>query len=160
MDTCPCGSGRPLAQCCGPYLSGAATPSTAEALMRSRYTAYATGKVEYIVSTCVNAEGIDVDGTRRWSEKSQWTGLVIHGTEKGQASDTDGFVDFTASYTLDGLRDRHRENAHFVKKDGKWLYDEGEVKTQTVVRAEPKVGRNDPCPCGSGKKYKKCHGRE
>ncbi len=31
-------------------------------------------------------------------------------------------------------------------------------KIKTVVRAEPKVGRNDPCPCGSGKKYKKCHG--
>jgi preprotein translocase subunit SecA len=31
-------------------------------------------------------------------------------------------------------------------------------KQQTVRRTEPKVGRNDPCPCGSGKKYKKCHG--
>jgi preprotein translocase subunit SecA len=31
-------------------------------------------------------------------------------------------------------------------------------KQETVVRAQPKVGRNDPCPCGSGKKYKKCHG--
>ena len=30
---------------------------------------------------------------------------------------------------------------------------------QTVVRDQPKVGRNDPCPCGSGKKYKQCHGR-
>jgi len=29
---------------------------------------------------------------------------------------------------------------------------------KTVVREGPKVGRNDPCPCGSGKKYKKCHG--
>jgi hypothetical protein len=29
---------------------------------------------------------------------------------------------------------------------------------KTIVREEPKVGRNDPCPCGSGKKYKKCHG--
>ena len=32
-------------------------------------------------------------------------------------------------------------------------------KPQTIVRTEEKVGRNDPCPCGSGKKYKKCHGR-
>jgi preprotein translocase subunit SecA len=31
-------------------------------------------------------------------------------------------------------------------------------KQETVVRTQPKVGRNDPCPCGSGKKYKKCHG--
>ena len=37
--------------------------------------------------------------------------------------------------------------------------DEGEAKNQTV-RNEPKIGRNDPCPCGSGKKYKNCCGRE
>ncbi|MEN6477504.1 MAG: YchJ family metal-binding protein, partial [Rectinema sp.] len=72
---------------------------------------------------------------------------------------TEGTVDFTADYIMDGLRDKHRESAHFAKKDGRWLYEEGEVKTQTVVRAEPKVGRNDPCPCGSGKKYKKCCGQ-
>jgi uncharacterized protein YecA (UPF0149 family) len=30
-------------------------------------------------------------------------------------------------------------------------------QTAPIVRAGPRVGRNDPCPCGSGKKYKKCH---
>jgi preprotein translocase subunit SecA len=35
---------------------------------------------------------------------------------------------------------------------------EEEGKVKTVVRDQPKVGRNEPCPCGSGKKYKKCHG--
>ncbi len=35
---------------------------------------------------------------------------------------------------------------------------EASAKPQTVVREAPKVGRNDPCPCGSGKKYKQCHG--
>jgi preprotein translocase subunit SecA len=34
-----------------------------------------------------------------------------------------------------------------------------ETRTATIRRAEPKVGRNDPCPCGSGKKYKQCHGK-
>jgi preprotein translocase subunit SecA len=34
----------------------------------------------------------------------------------------------------------------------------GDDVVKTVRREEPKVGRNDPCPCGSGKKYKKCHG--
>ena len=33
-----------------------------------------------------------------------------------------------------------------------------DAKPTTVRRTQPKVGRNDPCPCGSGKKYKKCHG--
>lgn len=159
MTTCPCGSGRDFDLCCGPYLEGKAFPPTAEALMRSRYTAYATHNIDYIVSTCGTSEGIDVEGTRHWSESSKWMGLTIHGVEKGGENDTEGTVDFTADYIMDGLRDKHRESAHFAKKDGRWLYEEGEVKTQTVVRAEPKVGRNDPCPCGSGKKYKKCCGQ-
>ncbi len=33
------------------------------------------------------------------------------------------------------------------------------VPVSQVTRDEPKVGRNDPCPCGSGKKYKHCHGQ-
>jgi preprotein translocase subunit SecA len=36
---------------------------------------------------------------------------------------------------------------------------EAPVAAGTVTRESPKVGRNDPCPCGSGKKYKKCHGQ-
>ncbi len=158
MKECPCGSGRDYNECCGPFIGGKALPPTAEALMRSRYTAYATGNVEYIVASCVSAEGIDIEGTRRWSTQSQWLGLTVHGTEKGREQDSEGTVDFTAQYVLDGLKEKHRESAHFVKKDGRWLFDEGNVTTQTVVRAEPKVGRNDPCPCGSGKKYKKCCG--
>ncbi|MBP9921312.1 MAG: SEC-C domain-containing protein, partial [Proteiniclasticum sp.] len=34
-----------------------------------------------------------------------------------------------------------------------------QLKDSRTVRNENKVGRNDPCPCGSGKKYKKCHGK-
>jgi preprotein translocase subunit SecA len=37
---------------------------------------------------------------------------------------------------------------------------ESGAKVKTIVREAPKVGRNDPCPCGSGKKYKKCHGAD
>lgn len=158
MTTCPCGSGRGYEECCGVHIQGRAPAPTAEALMRSRYTAYATGNIDYILATCVSAEGIDVEETRRWSTKSQWLGLTIHGTEKGREVDGEGTVDFTASYVLDGMKENHRESARFVKKEGRWLFDDGKVTTQTVVRAEPKVGRNDPCPCGSGKKYKKCCG--
>ncbi|TXT41839.1 MAG: SEC-C motif domain protein [Spirochaetes bacterium] len=156
--TCPCGSGREYDKCCGTYIQGKALAPTAEALMRSRYTAYATGNIDYILATCVSSEGIDVEETRRWSTKSQWLGLTIHGTEKGRDEDSEGRVDFTANYVLDGMKENHRESARFVKKDGRWLFDDGKVTTQTIVRAEPKVGRNDPCPCGSGKKYKKCCG--
>jgi SEC-C motif-containing protein len=68
-------------------------------------------------------------------------------------------VEFEASYERDGLRDIHHERAQFKKVDGQWLYDEGDIVPKTIVRATPKVGRNDPCPCGSGKKYKHCCGK-
>ncbi len=160
MEACPCGSGRDYAACCGQYISGEAKAPNAEALMRSRYTAYVKGAIDYIIATCDREgdEGIDVDATRRWSEKSTWLGLAIHRTEKGGPADSEGVVEFTATYILDGLREEHREIASFVKKDGTWLYSEGEVVPRTVVREGPKIGRNDPCPCGSGKKYKKCCG--
>ncbi len=160
MESCPCGSGREYESCCSPYISGVSSAPSAEALMRSRYTAYAKHKIDYIVQTCVRDEdhGIDIEATKRWSEKSEWLALRIIRTEGGGSADDKGIVEFSARYILDGLREEHHEISKFVKREGAWLYEEGEVITETVVRASPKVGRNDPCPCGSGKKYKKCCG--
>jgi SEC-C motif-containing protein len=160
MDSCPCGSGRAYAECCGPFISGKAKPPTAEALMRSRYSAYARGAVDYIVGTCLMDEDhdVDVDATRRWAEKSKWLGLKIIATEKGGPLEDSGSVEFKATYAMDGLREDHHEKAEFERRDGSWVYVEGEIIPETVTREGPKVGRNDPCPCGSGKKYKKCCG--
>ena len=159
MKNCHCGTNRPYAECCEPYISGQAKAPTAEALMRSRYSAYVEHAVDYIVKTCVRRntkEDIDYKSTRDWSERSTWLGLKIIETEKGGFNDTDGTVEFEASYERDGLKDVHHEKAQFKKVNGEWLYDEGQVNAHTVVRAGPKTGRNDPCPCGSGKKYKHC----
>ncbi|GHV73214.1 UPF0225 protein [Spirochaetia bacterium] len=162
MKLCPCGSGRPYAECCEPYITGAQKPPTAESLMRSRYTAYAEHAVDYIVETCVRdtdeKQNIDVKETRAWSEGSKWLGLKILSVTRGGPADTEGTVEFEASYERDGLRDIHHERAQFKKVDGQWLYDEGDIVPKTIVRATPKVGRNEPCPCGSGKKYKHCCG--
>jgi SEC-C motif-containing protein len=162
MKTCPCGSGRAYPECCEPYITGAAKPPTAEALMRSRYSAYAEHAVDYIINTCIheNKDDIDIKQTKDWSEKSRWLGLKIISVEKGAANDTEGTVEFEAVYERDGLKDIHHERARFKKQDGQWLYDEGDIVPKTVVRSAPKVGRNDPCPCGSGKKFKFCHGRQ
>jgi SEC-C motif-containing protein len=130
--------------------------------MRSRYSAYAEHAVDYIVDTCVREEGrqlIDVKQTRDWSEQSKWLGLKILSVTKGGAEDDEGTVEFEAVYERNGLRDVHHERGQFKKIDGQWFYADGEVAPQTVVRSGPKIGRNDPCPCGSGKKYKLCHGR-
>lgn len=158
-DICPCGSGLSFNDCCGPVISGKTPAKTAEALMRSRYSAYATGAIEYILKSCVQDANLDEEATRRWSSKAEWRGLRIIGTEKGGPADSEGTVEFSASYIMDGLKEEHRETAKFVKKDGIWLYESGNVKTTTVVRESPKVGRNESCPCGSGKKYKQCCGK-
>ncbi|MDR0636977.1 MAG: YchJ family protein [Treponema sp.] len=161
INSCPCGSGRSYAECCEPYITGARLPHTAEALMRSRYSAYVEHAIDYILETCAkdNKNPIDLKQTKEWSEQSRWLGLKILSVEKGAVSDTEGSVEFEAIYERNGLKDVHHEKAQFKKQDGKWLYDEGNIVPKTIVRSSPKIGRNDPCPCGSGKKYKHCHGR-
>jgi SEC-C motif-containing protein len=158
---CPCGSGRPYAECCEPYITGAQTPPTAEALMRSRYSAYAEHAVDYIIDTCTKngKDDIDLKQTRDWSEQSRWLGLKIISVEKGGPADTEGTVEFEAVYEREGLKDVHHERGRFKKERDRWFYENGEVAPQTIVRSGPKIGRNDPCPCGSGKKYKYCHGK-
>jgi SEC-C motif-containing protein len=128
--------------------------------MRSRYSAYVEHEIDYIINTCVRRgkDDIDYKSTRDWSEQSNWLGFKIISVEKGGSTDTEGTVEFEASYMRDGLKDVHHEKAKFKKEEqgSQWLYDEGHITPRTVVRTGPKTGRNDPCPCGSGKKYKHC----
>jgi len=161
MKKCPCGSGLDYSVCCEPYITGKAKAPTAEALMRSRYTAYAEHEVDYIIRTCVQRGKDDIDekSTRDWSEQSNWLGLRILSAEKGGPTDTSGTVEFEAVYERDGMKQVHHELATFKKENNEWFFEAGRVTPQTVVRTGPKVGRNDPCPCGSGKKYKHCCGR-
>jgi SEC-C motif-containing protein len=129
--------------------------------MRSRYTAYTEHSVDYIITTCIREgkDAIDEKQTRDWSEKSKWLGLKILQTDKGGPLDSEGTVVFEAVYERDGLKDIHHENARFKKQDDRWFYDDGDVVPKTIVRSGSKIGRNEPCPCGSGKKYKHCCGR-
>jgi len=158
MKPCPCGSGLNYNQCCEQYISGAKNAPTAETLMRSRYTAYVEHEIDYILDTCTKdkKDEIDPKQTKKWSENSKWLGLKIISSDKGGIADSEGNVEFQAHYEMDGLKENHHEKATFKKINGRWLYDDGEIVPKTVVRTGPKVGRNDPCPCGSGKKYKHC----
>lgn len=158
---CVCGKGESLDSCCGPYLKGQAQPETAEALMRARYAAYALGEIDYILATHDPETAKDVDraNTEAWSKGSRWLGLEILKIDKGQASDDEGSVEFVARYKLKGVTISHRERAKFRKHDGRWWFVDGSEITMPTVRNQgPQVGRNDPCPCGSNKKYKKCCG--
>jgi len=154
---CPCGSGQLLADCCGPYLIGAEAAPTAEALMRSRYTAYVEHDDAYLLAswdpqTCPDDPHPSADNG------TTWTGLKILRAEAGTEGDDEGVVEFIASCDVRGTPAQLHEISQFRRSEGRWLYVDGDTQ-QPVRRSQPKVGRNEPCSCGSGKKYKKCCGR-
>lgn len=152
MSLCPCGSGRPLAECCGPRHDGSKPAETPEALMRSRYSAYTLGLGDYLVRT--QAKSIQAGAAEelgRWGKSVYWLGLTVQ--EAPPPSGDEGFVTFEARYLEDDQVVTLFEKSRFTRADGVWTYADGASRH----RAE-KVGRNAPCPCGSGKKLKQCHG--
>lgn len=159
MNSCPCGSENDYAACCEPIITGKNTAETAEQMMRARYSAHVKVDVDFIYESTHpdHREGYDHKGTKDWAEKAEWLGLEIVGTTAGGADDDEGEVEFIARFLdKDGTR-THHERGQFKRKKEQWLFTEGNmVKSQPV--SVTKIGRNDPCPCGSGKKYKKCCG--
>ena len=129
--------------------------------MRSRYTAYVKRAYDHLERTLSAEQRKDFSRSdaQHWAESSEWQGLKILRTEQGSPTDTEGVVEFCARFRAAGQDREHVEAARFAREDGQWKYA-GTVPSQghTVRREAPKVGRNDPCPCGSGKKYKKCCG--
>lgn len=159
MEICPCGSGKPYGECCEPLIRGTQTAPTAEALMRARYTAHVKTEIDYIYNTIQSdrREAFDRKESTNWSKRMDWVSLEILGTEKGGTADDKGIVEFIARYRDKGKLRHHHEVAEFVKEDQCWFFVDGHAPEQTQsVRQGPKIGRNHPCPCGSGKKYKKC----
>lgn len=133
--------------------------------MRSRYTAYVRGAIDYLIETHdpSTRSAVDREGIARWSRQTVWSGLTIVDTVAGGAHDDAGIVEFIARGATRGLPFAQRERSRFRRLDGRWLYIDGEAvreATRTVAKAvsAARVGRNDPCTCGSGVKYKRCHG--
>ena len=159
-DLCPCGSQKKLIECCLPVIQGKRVAGTAEEVMRARYTAFTRSDIDFIMASHhsrtrgeVNREEIE-----SWSKDSKWLSLRIVDVKQGQPSDSRGIVTFRAQYELDGKMTDHWEHALFEKEENEWRFlDAQPLKTQPIVRT-PKPGRNDPCNCGSGKKFKKCCG--
>ena len=161
-ELCPCQSGKKFGDCCGAILAGKRKAATAVELMRARYTAYAVCDVEFLYKSSgpeVQAE-FDEKTTREWSQNATWQGIEILATEKGGEKDEEGYVSFLARYSSQNQACEHREDSYFKKIDGEWRFIDGQIQSsEPYRREEPKIGRNDPCPCGSGKKYKKCCGK-
>jgi len=156
-NQCPCGSDTPQEQCCDPYLKGQAIPPTAEALMRSRYVAYTQNNNEYIIETW-HASTRPEDTNPADDSNVEWLGLQILRTEDGTPDDNKGIVEFRARCRVKGEAGGVDEASEFVKENGRWFYVDG-FSIQPVKTRHLKIGRNDPCSCGSGKKYKRCCGQ-
>ncbi|ADW19405.1 SEC-C motif domain protein [Desulfobulbus propionicus DSM 2032] len=155
FTSCPCGSGVVYADCCEPLLSGRSRANTALALMRSRYTAYVRAAVGYLLATWhPSTRPSTIDSTTI----PAWCDLVILRTDRGGEKDGEGVVEFRATArTGDGLIHLH-EISRFVCEEGQWFYVAGQLVEDGPDRRADKVGRNSPCPCGSGKKFKRCCG--
>jgi len=162
-DLCPCASGKTYGECCEPILSGARPAATAAEMMRARYSAYAVNNVDFLFESSGPEvrKDFDRDASAKWAAGAQWQGLEVLSADQGEANDDYGTVSFIARYSVNDQKCEHRETSTFRKIDGQWRFIDGQVDTGEPWRREqPKVGRNDPCPCGSGKKYKKCCGRD
>lgn len=165
---CPCGSSLEYSQCCEPYIKGAEPAPTPEALMRSRYSAYVQVETGYLRDTLAPESRSDYDENevREWAKTSEWLGLEILEAQGDK-------VEFIAKYRTQGKVLEHHEVSTFRKKGDHWYFVDGDshvheegkghehhnhAPQKPVKREAPKVGRNDPCSCGSGKKFKKCCG--
>jgi SEC-C motif-containing protein len=160
--TCSCGNPGTRETCCGPIIAGTKSAPTPEALMRARYSAYVNGDIDFLRDSLARSErgDFDRDSAAQWSRMAKWEGLEIVRTEDGGPNDATGVVEFIARYRAQDETVEHREIATFRREDGRWFFVDGQApKEKPFVREQPKIGPNEPCPCGSGKKFKKCCGK-
>lgn len=121
---CPCGSGLTFNQCCRPLHDGKAAP-TAEALMRSRYSAYVLANGNYLHRSWHTSTRPTKKSLQSLAP-TQWTGLTIVRTEQGGLDHTSGLVEFIASYQEDNQTKLLHEISRFVREGGRWFYVDGQ----------------------------------
>lgn len=149
-DCCFCGNKQPFSSCCQPYINGNIIPQTPEQLMRSRYTAYVTHNADYLIATwhpdCQ---------AQNWREElhlsfqnTKWIGLCVISSSYAKNNEQ-GYVEFSACFINEKADHKQliHERSRFICIENRWYYIDG---------ITPKIGRNDLCPCSSGKKFKKC----
>ena len=153
-SSCYCGSKLAYANCCKPYHDGKAFAETPEKLMRSRYSAYVVGNIDYIANTndVSGEDNFDREAAEIWSKKSEWLGLEIVAAAGNE-------VEFKARFKAEGKEITHHEVSlfRFDEKTKRWYYADGK-EMRAPLKAENLPGRNDPCHCGSRKKFRKCCG--
>lgn len=141
---CPCGSHKLYSECCSLLHKGQAAAS-AEALMRSRFSAFSLQLSDYLLSSwhsTTRPEQIELDAATQWKRLE-----IINAANDGQQ----GSVHFKAYYQEKNEWHLLEETSKFLFENGHWFYHSGNYQPQVLTPS-----RNDSCPCGSGKKYKKC----
>lgn len=124
-ERCPCLSGLPFGECCGPVLAGARPAPTAVQLMRSRFTAFAAGDADHLLASwhpSTRPSELELDPGQRWLR------LDIDDRVAGGPLDAEGVVEFTAHYRAGGERGALHERSRFVREHGRWLYLDGVVE--------------------------------
>ena len=149
---CPCGSGQTYQLCCEVFHKGKYAP-TAEKLMRSRFSAYYLKNAAYLLETTWprQYDGLDKSGIMKRVDTTEWMRLDVVRTEAGQTEDSKGIVEFKAWFKEGAGESAHHETSDFIWENGRWYFIYPDIPAKLP-------GRNDPCLCGSGKKYKKCCG--
>jgi SEC-C motif-containing protein len=127
ISECPCGSGSNADQCCLPYIEGRQAAPTAEALMRSRYTAFTQNNEDYLRYSwhpdyCPSVIHID--------QETRWLGLKIKAVIDGRTTDNHGEVEFVARFKRRGKASRIHEHSQFERYQGRWVYLTGEHSDQ------------------------------
>lgn len=122
-EPCPCGSGQRYAACCGPLHAGERPAASAEALMRSRYSAYVLKLADYLLATwhpSTRPSELDLA-----ADDSKWLGLDV---KRHEVQDDDrAMVEFVARYRIAGRGHRLHELSRFVREEGRWFYVDGEL---------------------------------
>lgn len=154
MQICPCGTQKDYAECCGVFIEGQKKPLTPEALMRSRYSAYTQANIDYILRTMKSpaADRFDAKSAENWAKRVEWLKLEVKVAFMQREK---GFVEFIAYFKEEGKIHTLQEVSEFHLENDEWYYVDGKHPVDAVSTAL-RAGRNDQCPCGSGKKYKKC----
>lgn len=154
---CPCKSEQELSSCCEPFLLKRQSPATAEQLMRSRYTAYTQGAIDYLIETThlTERKKLRREDFENSCKEIEWLGLEILEIQRGSAADDNGTVTFIAKARniKTGFIQKLHECSSFEKEAGQWKYITGFTPQEAN---SVKLGRNAPCPCSSRKKYKQC----
>ncbi|MEA1917767.1 MAG: YchJ family metal-binding protein [Campylobacterota bacterium] len=141
--SCICGVQKSYDECCQEIIEHRRNAQTPQELMRSRYSAYVKGNYKYLNFSTTQDNRVDnYEELVQESSSIEWLKLDVLNTSQNT-------VEFKAYYKEHSEVDVLHEKSSFIKEDGIWKYAQGEIYAT-------KIQRNEICPCGSGKKYKKC----